>query len=196
MYASVISRIIQAGMAIETLVLRVLENEYAAIIQHIALQNHIHHLPAALQVVRGVREDHIITFRTIFQIQENICLHRMHGIEAVFTRRRTYEVVMYGVYLYRCDRGGAARGELVAYGAGARKEVEDIQSLEIKHIAQDVEQIFLGEICRRTGPQVFGRDDHTSAACAAYYSHILLLHYRSGSPHSMRTNHTCLPPYA
>ena len=60
MYTSVIAHIVKARMIRKTLVLRVLEDKYTALFQHLAPKDHIHHTLTPLKFIRRIREDHVV----------------------------------------------------------------------------------------------------------------------------------------
>ena len=151
------------------------EDENPLRAQQVALQHQFHHLFAALQVVGGVRKNHVELLGAALQGEERIGLHGIEVADAELCRRLPDKVVMHRVDLHRCDAPCSARGELVAYRPRPGKEVEHVALLEIHKVAQYVEQVFLGEIGRRACPQVARRVDGPPLVFSADYSHTIRL---------------------
>ena len=62
MYTSVIAHIVKTRMIRKTLILRVLEDKYTVLFQHLAPKDHIHHTLTPLKIIRRIREDHVVSF--------------------------------------------------------------------------------------------------------------------------------------
>ena len=152
-----------------------LEYENSALAQNVATENERNNLVGTLQIVWCVRKNDVETLGTVFQIQKSVRLYRVNGCRAQLARRAADKIVVDGVDFDRRYAAGSARGELVTYRTRPRKEVEDIDRLVIDDVVQHVEQVFLGEIGRRTRPQIAWRVDCPPAICTADYSHTTLL---------------------
>ena len=149
-----------------------LEDKHAARAQQIALQHQIDDRLAALQIVGRIRKDDVELLGAVFQVEKDIRLDRMELFDTELRRGLPDEIVVHRVDLHRRDAPGPPRGELVADRTRPGKEVQHVALLEIDQVAQHVEEVLLGEVRRRTGPQVAGRIDRPALVFAADYSHV------------------------
>ena len=78
---------------------RVFEDENPLRAQQVALQHQFHHLFAALQVVGGVRKNHVELLGAALQVEERIGLHGIEVADAELCRRLPDKVVMHRVDL-------------------------------------------------------------------------------------------------
>ena len=108
---------------------------------------------------------------TAFQIEKGIGLDRVNPVETEIPGSTPDEVVMHRIDFDRNDRSGPPRGKLVADRAGPGKQVEHVGTLDVAMALDHIEQIFLGEVGRRTGPQIFRRLYDPAAKDAANDSH-------------------------
>lgn len=155
-----------------------LEDQDAILTQQLTLEDKVDDLLAALKVVGGVGEDQIELLGATLQIEEYVGFDGVEIAKAEALSRLADEIVVHGVDLDRGDGLHTARGELVADGAGAREEIEYFQLLEIEHIAQHVEKVFLGKVGGGACAKILGRVDDSSSVCAADDSHIYYIRYR------------------
>ena len=168
----------------EVHLLRMFENQHAFGTQQVVFEHQPYDLLAALQIVGGVRENHVELFRTAFEVEEDVGFDRIEVPDAQLRRRLADEVVVYRIDFHRGYAPRSARCKLIADRAGSREEVQHVALLEIQQIAEDVEEVLLGEIGRRPRPQVAGRVDGPALVFSAYYSHTICLKY----PPSFRFN--------
>ena len=151
---------------------------------YVVFEHQPYDLLAALQIVGSVRENHVELFRTTFEVEEDVGFDCIEVPDAQLRRRLADEVVVYRIDFHRGYAPRSARCELIADRAGSREEVQHVALLEIQQIAEDVEEVLLGEIGRRPRPQVAGRVDGPALVFSAYYSHTICLKY----PPSFRFN--------
>lgn len=166
------------------------ENEQPSRTQQLAGEYFRDDVFAVRQIVGRIRKNQIELFRTCGQITEYIRFDRIKIFQSELCSRLTDEIVMHGVEFDRSNAPCAARGEFVADGTRAGKEIEHVASLEIDQIVQYVEQILFGEIGRRTGPQIVRRVDRPPFVFAADYSHRTCL---KNLPASLPTRRASLP---
>ena len=88
----------------------------------------------AIASCENVEEDKIELLGATLEVEKYICLHGIEILELKVTCRLAYEVVVYAVYLHRCNATRLTRGELIAYRARTREEVENIEFLEIDEV--------------------------------------------------------------
>ena len=175
LYTAVASRLPEFGSLFEIHLLGVLEDEDAALAEHIALEYQINDLFAVGQVVGSIGEDDVELLGAAFQIEEHVGLH---GVEVLYAEQLaclTDEVVVYGVDFHRGHTACTARSKLIADGTCSCKEVDHIALLEVHQIAQHVEEILFRKIGRGACPQILGRVDGSSLVYTTYYSHIVFL---------------------
>ena len=68
-----------------------------------------------------------------------------------------------------------ARGKFIADRPRTGEEVQHVALFEVKQVPQHVEKVLLGEVGRRTRPQVAGRVDRPALVLSADYSHTIRL---------------------
>ena len=151
------------------------EDEYPPRAQQSAVENQVDDPLAALQIIGRVGKNDVELLAATLQIKKNIGFDSVEIRDAELRGCLAYEAVVHGVDLYGRDAPGAARRKFVAYGARPGEEVEHVALLEVDYVAQDVEEVLLGEVRRRAGPQVAGRRDSPTPVFPAYDSHVVLL---------------------
>ena len=148
-----------------------LQNQPSAGLQKPAAENGLGNRIATDDVVGRVGKYQVELLGTAFQIEKGIGLDGMNPVETEIPGSSPDEVVMHRVDFDRNDRSGPPRGKLVADRAGPGKQVEHVGAFDVAVALDHIEQIFLGEVGRRTGPQIFRRLYDPAAKDAANDSH-------------------------
>ena len=149
------------------------EDQQPAGTQQPASEDQIDDRLAARKVIRSVRKNDVELLGAAPQVEKNIRLDGIEVVDPELSGRAADEIVVHRVDLDRGDTPRSPRRKLVADRPRPGKEVEDVALLEIDQVAQHVEEILLGKIGRRPGPQVAGRIDRPSLVFSADYSHRL-----------------------
>ena len=165
-------------------VARMFEDEDTARPQNFAVEHHPDDLLARRQIVGRIRENQVELFGAAFQVEKNVRFDGVEVFDSELPGGPADEIVVYGIDLDRGYAASSARCEFVTDGTRAGEEVQHVALLEIQQIAEDVEEVLLGEIGRRPRPQVAGRVDGPALVFSAYYSHTICLKY----PPSFRFN--------
>ena len=150
---------------------RVLEDQIASRRKQPARKDQFHNLLTASEIVWSVREYQAVLSRAAFEVEEDVCLDGVDAVQSQRGCRVADKVVMHSVYLHGGHRGGAPRGELVAYRPRAGKQVEHLQAFKLHKVAQHIENVLFGKICCGSRPEVARRDDAPASMFSAYYPH-------------------------
>ena len=80
-----------------------LEDEKTILLEEVALEDEPYYLVATLKIVWRIREYYVELLGTALQVEEGISLHSVEVLEAELAGSVAYEVMVYAIYLYRCD---------------------------------------------------------------------------------------------
>ena len=137
----------ESWMVGEIVVLAMFENEDAALVQKVTIQNEVWNLREFLQSVRWIGKDEIKLLLAGSQEAEHIATNQKILVFAQFLEALSDEVGMVAVSFYADDTLAATGNQFQGDAACAGKEVEGSGILEIDVILQNIKDVLLCEIC-------------------------------------------------
>lgn len=171
-YAAVGAVFDETRHVLERVVLAVLENEYAAGLQHSALQYHPGQQRQFGKGVRRVGKDEVELLTTALNEAEHVAAQWYALVSAKLLEALADECVVVAVGLNAYDRGASARQQFKRYAAGARKQVERNSPVKVYVAVKHVENVFLCEVRSRPRLERLWYFKVTSLIYSGYYSHL------------------------
>lgn len=136
----------EVGMLREIVVLAVLKDKDALLLQQILLKNEIGDARQILQGIRGIGKDEVELLMTTLQKAKYIAANRDAGLSIQLLQTVLYKTVMVGVLLYTNHLLATSREQFQRDAARAGKQIEGGRSVEVDIPQQHVEDILFRKV--------------------------------------------------
>ena len=140
----------ESWMLGEIIILAMFENEDAALVQKVTIQNEVWNLWEFLQSVRWIGKDEIKLLLAGSQEAEHIATNQKILVFAQFLEALSDEVGMVAVCFYADDTLAATGNQFQGDAACACKEVEGSGILKVDVTLQYVKDVLFSKICSWT----------------------------------------------
>ncbi len=150
----------------------VLENEDAVGRKERLFKDEIHDARRFRKVVRRIGKYNVERTVTVFEVPERVGFDDRQVRDFECGGLPLYELCMHVIDLDGRHATSPSRREFVGYRPRSGEQIEHVGGLEIDSVGQDIKEIFLGEVCRGTRPEVTRRRDDTPAMRPCNYSHV------------------------
>ena len=164
----------EAGMLGEVVGLAVLEDEHAIVGEEVVGEAEVWYLGEVLQGIRRVGEDEVeLDVAALYEL-EHIALDEVAAAVAQLLYALTNEAGVVAVFLHAHHLPASARQQFEAYAASAGKEVESGGAIEIDIAPHHIEDVLLGEVCRRASLKRMRHIEVPPLVYASDYAHDVL----------------------